>query len=264
MSKLVYPSTKTPPEETPAKSSKGKKPVKKGNILTCCPDCSSDSTTVEDKPLDDVLVPVTLLHRFAKDRSVTAIAQLDTAASSKKKDSTEEINAISREVVRRIVEVGGVTYESPARLCGFGSTCKTYKQAIDLNVSLLFNPSADDIVEMGTLTFQVTDSLPNADLLIGWQSLKNHRILCRCHNNIADRVVAPLTHIMSYKQFKFAQSTEPTDDQSETASVSDHTDTESVDSTVPSAQLPRKGYVCSINAIAPESDRIRWYAQYSK
>jgi len=153
MSKLVYPSTKTPPEETPAKSSKGKKPVKKGNILTCCPDCSSDSTTVEDKPLDDVLVPVTLLHRFAKDRSVTAIAQLDTAASSKKKESTEEINAISRDVVRRIIEVGGVPYESPARLCGFGSTCKTYKQAIDLNVSLLFNPSANDTVEMGTITF---------------------------------------------------------------------------------------------------------------
>ncbi len=103
---------------------------------------------------------------------------MDTAASAKEKDSTEEINAISRDVVRRIVEVGGVTYESPARLCGFGSSCKTYKQAIDLNVSLLFNPSADDIVEMGNNTFQVTDSLPQSDILIGWRTLKNHRILC--------------------------------------------------------------------------------------
>ncbi len=104
---------------------------------------------------------------------------------------------------------------------------------------------------MGTLTFQVTDSLLNADILIGWQSLKNHRILCRCHNNIADRVVAPLKHIMSYKQFKFAQPTEPTNDQSETASVSDHTDTESVDSAVPSAQFPREGFICAISTSAP-------------
>jgi hypothetical protein len=115
----------------------------------------------------------------------------------------------------------------------------------------LFNPAANDIVEMGTLTFQVTDSLPDSDILIGWQTLKNHRILCRCHNNLADRVVGPLKHIMSYKQFKFARPSEPTDDTSETASVSDHTDTESVDSAVPSAQLPREGSICAISTSAP-------------
>ena len=63
-------------------------------------------------------------------------------------------------------------YDNPATLCGFGASCKTYKQAVDLNVSLLFDPSNDDIVEMGNLTFQVADQLPNSEVLIGWQTLK--------------------------------------------------------------------------------------------
>ncbi len=64
-------------------------------------------------------------------------------------------------------------------------------------------------------------------------------------------MVGPLKHIMSYKQFKFARLSEPTDETSETASVNDHTDTESVDSAVPSAQLPRKGSICAISTSAP-------------
>jgi hypothetical protein len=62
MSKFIYPK-KTP--KTPAKP-KGK-PVKSGNVMACCSDCAESTPSVPDKPLDDVLVPVTLLHRQAKD-----------------------------------------------------------------------------------------------------------------------------------------------------------------------------------------------------
>jgi len=243
MSKFIYPK-KTP--KTPAKP-KGK-PVKSGNVMACCSDCAESTPSVPDKPLDDVLVPVTLLHRQAKDRSVTALALLDTGARYTKRDATEELNVISRKVVRRIVEVGGVLYDNPATLCGFGASCKTYKQAVDLNVSLLFDPANDDIVEMGNLTFQVADQLPNSEVLIGWQTLKNHRIICRCTNSIASKIVAPLKKVLSYSQFKFARPNVLAEDKSETASVDDHTDTESVSSAVPSAQFPRQGTVCAINS----------------
>ncbi len=75
-------------------------------------------------------------------------------------------------------------------------------------------------------------------------------MICRCDNHsVAKKTVAPLKRVMSYQQFKFNNS-KPTYDDSETASVNDHTDTESVDSAVPSAQSSRKDYICSINAAA--------------
>ncbi len=69
-------------------------------------------------------------------------------------------------------------YDSAARLC-FGRSCKTYKNAVDLNVSLLFDPSIDDVMDLGTLTFQVTDNIPDSEVIIGWKTLKEHRVLCR-------------------------------------------------------------------------------------
>ena len=107
----------------------------------------------------------------------------------------------------------------------------------------MFDPANDDIVEMGNLTFQVADQLPNSEVLIGWQTLKNHRIICRCTNSIASKIVAPLKKVLSYSQFKFARPNVLAEDKSETASVDDHTDTESVSSAVPSAQFPRQGTV---------------------
>ena len=49
-------------------------------------------------------------------------------------------------------------YDSAARLC-FGSSCKAYKNAVHLNVSLLFGPSIDDVMDLGTLIFQVTENI---------------------------------------------------------------------------------------------------------
>jgi len=243
MSKFVANGSGKKPSE---KSRKEK--AKTGNIQTCCAECATTEPIPHTTELDDILVPVTLFHREAKSRSLTAVALLDTG--SRYRDNRRELNTISRSVVKKIVEVGGVLYEDPARLC-FGSSCKTYKNAIDLNVSLLFDPSTNDVMDLGNLTFQVTENLPDSEVIIGWKTLKEHRVICRCDNHsVAKKIVAPLKRVMSYQQFKFNNS-KPTYDDSETASVNDHTDTESVDSAVPSAQFSRKGYVCSINAAAP-------------
>ena len=151
-------------EKKPSQRSRQEK-IKTGNVQTCCADCATTEPISDTKELDDILVPVTLFHREAKSRSLTAVALLDTG--SRYRDNRRELNTISRSVVKRIVEVGGVLYEDPARLC-FGSSCKTYKNAIDLNVSLLFDLSKYDVMDLGNLTFQVTENLPDFEVVIGW------------------------------------------------------------------------------------------------
>jgi len=60
-------------DKKPSQKSRQEK-IKTGNVQTCCADCATTEPISDTKELDDILVPVTLFHREAKSRSLTAVA----------------------------------------------------------------------------------------------------------------------------------------------------------------------------------------------
>ena len=66
-----------------------------------------------------------------------ALALLDTGARDSK-----ELNLISRKLADKIVSKGGQTYVRPSTICAMYDICRTYRNAIDLEVQLQFDKAA--------------------------------------------------------------------------------------------------------------------------
>ena len=87
-------------------------------------------------------------------------------------------------------------------VCAMFNVCKLYKNAIDLEVQLEFDKTKGDIQDIGLVTFQVVDTLPDADVLIGWLTLKQRAVLCRCAPSLRHRAVAPIAHVLHISQLQ--------------------------------------------------------------
>jgi hypothetical protein len=218
--------TTTTPTATPTKS-KGTK----GTVLACCTDCKSTPK------LDDVLLPASFRHRNQKE-GLTAITLLDSGARA-----LGELNLISRKVADKIVSKGGAQYARPMTVCAMFNVCKPYQNAIDLEVNLEFDKAKGDIQNIGLVTFQVVDTIPDTDVLIGWTTLKQRAVLCRCAPSLQHRAVAPIAHVLHISQLQrphgVAYDVRDVDDE-------DNTDHESDSEPVPANQFQRRNFVCAI------------------
>ena len=54
---------------------------------------------------------------------------------------------------------------------------------MELSVKLIFDSETNDVVDLGTLEFQVVDKLPSSEIIIEWPTLKRAGLLCRCHSH---------------------------------------------------------------------------------
>jgi hypothetical protein len=170
--------TFTSPDRISNPKSPKKDSDKKGTILSLCTTCT------DDLPLDDVLIQSSV--SFRDKEGIIATTLLDPGARSQ-----GNLNLVDRLTVKLLVAKGAVTYTKKATLCDM-HVCETYNTAIELSTKLLFDPANNDIVNLGTLEFYVVDKLPSSQILIGWPTLKEHKIFCRCHGSLPDRIKAPL------------------------------------------------------------------------
>jgi len=81
------------------------------------------------------------------------------------------MNVVDMEVARKLIKLGGVVIPYPAKVCSFFG-CKTYHQAITVNVKLLFDRTPSNLVEMVEITFHIVDKCPTSEAIICWPELK--------------------------------------------------------------------------------------------
>jgi hypothetical protein len=121
--------------------------------------------------------------------------------------------------------------------------CKTYRNAIDLKVQLQFDKAAGDVQDIGIVTFQVVDTLPTSEILIGWHTLKQRAVLCRCTTSLVHKKIAPISHVLHISQLQrphgVAYDVRDVDDEY-------NTDHESDSEPVPANQFLRRNFVCAI------------------
>jgi hypothetical protein len=59
----------------------------------------------------------------------------------------------------------GVAYFRTATVCDM-HRCGLYKTAVELSVKLIFDSETNDVVDLGTLEFQVVDKLTSSETII--------------------------------------------------------------------------------------------------